>query len=220
MTWSTVLFDLDGTLTDSERGVSNGVINALAAFGIPAPSESDLRKYLGPPLWHSFHEFAGLSGADLEKAVHTYREYYHETGQYENSVYPEIPELLKKLKSTNVQLAVATSKVEHTALSIIEHFQMTHLFEAIVGSDEKGEFRGSKGLVIREAMNRLNATDPDDIVMIGDRLHDVHGARENGVDSIGVLWGYGEHQELIDAGATHIVSDPKQLSALLRLEQL
>ena len=215
MTWNTVLFDLDGTLTESGQGVANGVLHALAAFDLPAPSEDELRKYLGPPLWVSFDEFAGLKGADIERAVQIYREYYHETGRFENAVFHGIPEMLAALVGSGVRLAVATSKVDHSAVSILQHFELGQYFEVISGSDELGVTRGTKALVIAHALSELEITDKKSIVMIGDREHDVHGAKAHELESIGVLWGYGDEAELTTAGATYITSSVSELHTLL-----
>lgn len=215
MSWDTVLFDLDGTLTESGQGVANGVLHALAAFDLPAPSADELRKYLGPPLWVSFDEYAGLKGADIERAVHIYREYYHETGRFENAVFPGIPEMLTALDEAGFRLAVATSKVDHSAISILEHFELDQYFSVISGSDELGVSRGTKALVIAHALSELNVTSPSGVVMIGDREHDIHGAKEHDLESIGVLWGYGDEAELTVAGANHITSDVRELHNLL-----
>jgi len=213
--WDTVLFDLDGTLTESGQGVANGVLYALASFDLPAPSADELRKYLGPPLWVSFDEFAGLKGTDIQRAVHLYREYYHETGRFENAVFEGIPELLTELKNAGIRLAVATSKVDHSAVSILEHFDLDQYFEVISGSDELGTSRGTKALVIAHALSELKPSNRQGIVMIGDREHDVHGAQEHGLECIGVLWGYGDEGELTSAGATHITSNVAELKNLL-----
>lgn len=215
MTWNTVLFDLDGTLTESGQGVANGVLHALAAFDLPAPSADELRKYLGPPLWVSFDEFAGLKGADIERAVQIYREYYHDKGRFENAVYPGIPEMLDALVDSGVRIAVATSKVDHSAVSILEHFDLDKYFEVISGSDELGVNRGTKALVIAHALSELKVQDNQGIVMIGDREHDIHGAKEHQLESIGVLWGYGDEVELSTAGAGHIVASVSELHGLL-----
>ena len=215
MAWDTVLFDLDGTLTESGQGVANGVLYALASFDLPAPSADELRKYLGPPLWVSFDEFAGLKGTDIQRAVHLYREYYHETGRFENAVFEGIPELLTELKNAGIRLAVATSKVDHSAVSILEHFDLDQYFEVISGSDELGTSRGTKALVIAHALSELKPSNRQGIVMIGDREHDVHGAQEHGLECIGVLWGYGDEGELTSAGATHITSNVAELKNLL-----
>ena len=215
MTWDTILFDLDGTLTESGQGVANGVLHALAAFDLPAPSTDELRKYLGPPLWVSFDEYAGLKGADIERAVQIYRQYYHETGRFENAVFAGIPDMLADLVSSGVRLAVATSKVDHSAISILEHFELDQYFEVISGSDELGVTRGTKALVISHALAELKVTNRQGVVMIGDREHDIHGAKEHELESIGVLWGYGDEAELATAGATYITNTVSDLHNLL-----
>ena len=215
MTWDTVLFDLDGTLTESGQGVANGVLHALAAFDLPAPSADELRKYLGPPLWVSFDEYAGLKGADIERAVKIYREYYHATGRFENSVFTGIPEMLSALAAAGIRLAVATSKVDHSAVSILQHFELDRYFEVISGSDELGVTRGTKALVIAHALSELKIVDSKGVVMIGDREHDIHGAKEHELESIGVLWGYGDEAELVSAGASHISATVSDLHNLL-----
>ena len=215
MTWDTVLFDLDGTLTESGQGVANGVLHALAAFDLPEPSADELRKYLGPPLWVSFDEYAGLKGADIERAVQIYREYYHDKGRFENAVFAGIPEMLAELVDSGIRLAVATSKVDHSAISILEHFELDQYFEVISGSDELGVTRGTKALVIAHALSELNVMDRQRVVMIGDREHDVHGANEHNLECIGVLWGYGDEVELAAAGATRITANVPELHQLL-----
>lgn len=215
MSWDVVLFDLDGTLTDSGLGVANGVLYALEKMGYPKPTDSELKKYLGPPLWTSFQDYAGMPESDTPEAVRLYREYYNETGAFENSVYPGIPELLAKLESDGKRLAVATSKVDYAALAILRHFNLDHHFEVIAGSDETGELRGTKSLVIAHALSELGLTDGTSIVMIGDREHDILGAKEHGIPGIGVLYGYGDRTELEAAGAAAIASDVSELASTL-----
>ena len=210
-----VLFDLDGTLTDSGLGVGNGVLYALAQMGYPKPSDAELRKYLGPPLWTSFSDYAGMDETQTIEAVRLYREYYNETGAYENSVYSGIPELLAKLVSDGKRLAVATSKVDYAAVNILQHFNLDHFFDVIAGSDETGELRGTKALVIEYALAELRMCDGSSIVMIGDREHDILGAKEHGLPGIGVLYGYGDLAELESAGAVAIVSDVADLELAL-----
>jgi phosphoglycolate phosphatase len=215
MSWDVLLFDLDGTLTDSGLGVGNGVLYTLEKMGYPKPSDSELKKYLGPPLWTSFHDYAGIPESDTVEAVRLYREYYNETGAFENSVYPGIPELLTQLNSEGKRLAVATSKVDYAALTILRHFNLDHHFEVIAGSDETGELRGTKALVIAHAVSELRMCDGTSIVMIGDREHDILGAKEHGIPGIGVLYGYGDRDELESAGALEIVSDVSDLATSL-----
>lgn len=215
MSWDVVLFDLDGTLTDSGLGVGNGVLYALEKMGFAKPNDAELRKYLGPPLWTSFSDFAGMDETQTIEAVRLYREYYNEKGAYENSVYPGIPELLTKLVADGKRLAVATSKVDYAAVNILQHFNMDHFFDVIAGSDETGELRGTKALVIGHALAELRMCDGTSIVMIGDREHDILGAKELGIPGIGVLYGYGDRAELDSAGAIEIVSNVSGLEVAL-----
>ncbi len=215
MSWDVVLFDLDGTLTDSGLGVGNGVLYAIREMGFPEPEQGELRKYLGPPLWTSFRDFAGMDEAQTKLAVELYRKYYNETGAYENSVYPGIPELLTELNKKDRRLAVATSKVDYAAVNILRHFNLDHHFDVIAGGDEHGVHRGTKALVIEHALAELSMCDGASIVMIGDREHDVHGAAEHKLPAIGVSWGYAEEGELAKAGAIDVVDSVDQLANLL-----
>ena len=215
MSWDVVLFDLDGTLTDSGLGVGNGVLYTLEKMGYPKPSDVELKKYLGPPLWTSFQDYAGMPESDTPEAVRLYREYYNETGAYENSVYLGIPELLASLVSGGKRLAVATSKVDYAAVNILQHFNMDQFFDVIAGSDETGELRGTKALVIEHALSELRMCDGTSIVMIGDREHDILGAKAHGIPGIGVLYGYGDREELEAAGAEEIAGDVSDLEQAL-----
>lgn len=215
MSWDVILFDLDGTLTDSGLGVGNGVKYALGELGYKIPAGAELHKYLGPPLWSSFKDFAGMSDEEVPQAVKLYRKYYNETGAYENAVFEGIPELLTDLNNAGKRLAVATSKVDYAAVNILRHFNLDHHFEVIAGGDEDGSVRGTKSLVIKHALNELSLGNPTSIVMIGDREHDVHGAAEHGLPTIGVTWGYAADGELAAAGAAQIVTSVTQLRQAL-----
>ena len=215
MSWDVVLFDLDGTLTDSAQGVINGVLHACEQLGIEPPEAEIIHKFLGPPLSHSFREYAGVEPAKIIEAVRIYREYYDEIGKYENSVFDGVPELLTELGNQGKRLAVATSKVDYAAVSILEHFNLDHHFEVIAGADVTGEFRGTKAGVIAHALEELRMCDGTSVVMIGDREHDIHGAQAHELPSIGVTWGYGSREELESAEATVIVASLSVLSELL-----
>ena len=215
MSWDNVLFDLDGTLTDSGTGVANGVLHALRSLGYPDPDERTLQKYLGPPLWVSFADYAGIGPDQMDEAVRLYRDYYNEIGKYENAVFDGIEDLLRDLNNAGKRVAVATSKVEYAAVSILEHFNIDHWFEVIAGADEDGSRRGTKTLVIESALERLSLCDGASIVMIGDREHDIHGGQNHNLPTIGVQWGYAEAGELETAKADHIVADVAGLRALL-----
>jgi phosphoglycolate phosphatase len=204
-----ILFDLDGTLTESGPGIMSSVRYALAKMGEPALDDEQLRRFIGPPLLDSFRDFCGFDPAEVAVAIAAYREYYATDGQYENSVYDGIPELLAGLRTAGRTLAVATSKAEVYAASILEHFALTEYFSTIVGSELDGR-RTAKSDIITEALDRLGRP-ASGTVMIGDRSHDVRGAVTVGVGSIGVLWGYGDDAELTAAGADALAATPAEL---------
>mgnify|MGYP000721089828 CR=1 FL=1 len=213
--WDVALFDLDGTLTDSAQGVINGVLHACKELDIEPPETDVIQKFLGPPLSHSFREYAGVDSTRISEAVRIYREYYDEVGKYENKVFDGIPELLTELVQQGRRLAIATSKVDYAAVSILQHFNLDHHFDVIAGADVSGELRGTKANVIAHALDELRMCDGTSVVMIGDREHDIHGAQAHNLPSIGVTWGYGSRAELEASTATHIVTDLNELRSLL-----
>lgn len=213
-----VLLDLDGTLTDAGPGIVNCIRYALDDMGIEHPDDATMRTFLGPPLADTFGRHFGMSDADIAYAIDKYRERYHEVGLFENTVYDGIPELLQQLTAADVTLAVATSKPTYSATRILEHFDLDQYLTFIGGADLAG-VRHDKAAVIVHTLEELRElgrpTDGARMVMIGDREHDVHGARAHGIDTIGVLWGYGTEEELLSAGAVHLVPTPPALGALL-----
>jgi len=198
-----VLFDLDGTLTNPEIGITNCVMYALGKFGIKVEDRKTLHPFIGPPLMYSFQEFYGLSEADSELAVKYYRERFSVKGLYENEVYEGIVELLETLKTNGKTLVLATSKPEEYTIQILKHFHLYDYFDYIAGATMDGS-RGEKADVIRYALEISGITNRFDAVMVGDRNYDVLGAKENGIDSVGVLYGFGDYSELVDAGANYI----------------
>ena len=206
-----ILFDLDGTLTDSEPGIINSAQHALAAFGIRI-DPAELRSFIGPPLINSFRDTAGLDEADARRAIAIYREYFSVQGLYENALYPGVPDLLAALREAGNTLAVATSKPEIFARRIIDHFRIAPFFEAVCGADLEG-LRSEKPDVIRYALDRLHH--PAKVIMVGDRKHDIIGAHENGLDAVGVLYGYGTRAELEQAGASRFAATVPELETLL-----
>ena len=210
-----VLFDLDGTLTDSGLGITNAVAYALEKFGIHVEDHSELNVFFGPPLKDSFIRYFKFSQEECEKAIIYYREYYSDKGLFENKVYPGIPELLDYLKQTGRKIILATSKPEFFSRQIMEHFHLDQYFELIAGAsmDEK---RVEKADVIHYALEKAGITDGSDVVMIGDREYDILGAKENGLDSIGVLYGYGSREELEAAGAGKIAETVEELWKILQ----
>lgn len=211
--YSAILFDLDGTLTDPLEGIANSILYSLKSCGIGL-GEDILRKFVGPPLQKSYMKYCGMDEAEAIQAVERYREYYKVTGIYENRLYPGIKPLLSRLKASKAQLILATSKPEVFAKKVLDHFDLLGYFDHVCGSELNG-VRGDKDEVIAYA---LETAKPDRIkraVMVGDRNFDVFGAQKNGLDSIGVLYGYGSRQELEDAGATYIAETVEGLEALL-----
>lgn len=209
--WKTVIFDLDGTLTDSAPGITNAVAYALAHYGI-REDPKNLMQFVGPPLTESLREFYGF---DLEKemeAIGFFREYFDEKGWLENAPYPGIADLLHDLKAAGLTLMVATSKLEIQAVRVLNYFGLAKYFDHICGVP-LGSEGARKSDIIRNALSCLDG--PVEAVMVGDRRHDVVGARETGLPCIGVLYGYGGREELEEAGAEFIAEDLAELKALL-----
>lgn len=201
--YDTILFDLDGTLTDPGLGITNSVMHALKKWGIEVNDRTSLYRFIGPPLQDSFMQYYGFSKEDAEKSVAYYREYFREKGLFENEVYPGAEKLLSDLKAAGKTLAVATSKPEEFAIRILEHFHLDGYFDVIAGATMDSS-RSKKADVIAYCLEKLGVTDLSKVVMVGDREHDIIGAKAVGVDSIGVLVGYGSRSELEKAGATHV----------------
>ncbi len=209
-----ILFDLDGTLTDSKEGILNCIVHALSALGLEAPDREKLMPFLGPPLTWSFKNICGLEGGLLDAAVKKYRERYSTVGLFENRPYDGIREMLTELRAAGRHLAVATSKPEAFSVRILERFELAEYFETICGSGLDGSL-DTKAEVIEETLRRLGVTDRSKAVMIGDRKHDMQGAAQTGLAAIGAGWGYAEEGELEENGAEQIASDPKELAELL-----
>ena len=208
-----LLFDLDGTLTDPGEGITNSVKYALEKFGIEVKDKKELYSFIGPPLYDSFVKYYGLSHEDATLAVSYYREYFAPYGLYQNAVYSGIPELLETLKARGTKIVLATSKPEKFALEILRHFDLAKYFDLAFGAtmDEK---RNKKDAVIAYALSQGNI-DPQDAVMIGDRVYDIEGGHKNGLVSVGVLWGYGDRAELEDAGADEMAESVSELEKIL-----
>ncbi|MFT4105940.1 MAG: HAD family hydrolase [Lacrimispora sp.] len=208
-----LLFDLDGTLTDSKEGITKSVQYALKAFGIEEEDLDRLCSFIGPPLKDSFMKYYGFSEEDAKRAVIVYREYFSARGLYENRVYEGAEKVLQSLLDSGKKLYVASSKPEYFVRKILEHFHMDSYFRFMGGSDME-EVRGQKADVIRYVLEECEIIDWDKAVMIGDREHDILGAKEVGIDSVGVLYGFGSRQELEEAGAGAIAETIYDLELL------
>lgn len=210
MKYTSVFFDLDGTLTDSSEGITKCAQLALRHFGIPAEDRNALRVFIGPPLRDSFPKF-GVPEDKVEEAVAVFRSRYNTVGKFENVPYEGIREVLEQLKAKGLRLFVATSKPETTATEILNKFDLSQYFEIICGATMDGA-RDSKESVIEYL---LQQTDGENAVMIGDTAFDVIGAKAFNIPTIGVAWGFGSEQEMTDAGAISIVSTMEELLATL-----
>lgn len=215
MKYPVVLFDLDGTLTDPGEGITNSVMYSLKKYGIDVPDRSSLYKFIGPPLHESYETYYSFSHEQAMEAVGYYREYYGEKGIFENRVYEGIEKMLCTLQKKGVLCLVATSKPEKYARQILEHYGLTGYFYFVAGANMDGT-RTDKAEVIAYALEQIPGKfDRTQILMVGDRLHDVKGARKNQLDSAGVLFGYGSEQELKEAGADYLVENPQELLTLV-----
>lgn len=199
--YKAILFDLDGTLTESGEGITKSVQYALEKIGKPESDLEKLKVFVGPPLLDQFMKYADLDEETARKAVEYYRERYADTGIFENQVYPGVENMLNVLKNKGYRLAVASSKPEYFVKKVLDHFHLTDYFEVIVGSEMNGA-RTGKAEVIEETLRRLGLSGPaGEAVMIGDREHDVLGAAACGMKCVGVTYGYGSEEELTTAGA-------------------
>ncbi len=201
--YNNVLFDLDGTLTDPGKGITNSVAYALSKYGIEIEDRTKLYKFIGPPLTESFQKFYGFSAEESEKCVEYYREYFKPKGIFENEIYEGIEEMLIELKSKGKKVYLATSKPEIFAKQILDHFGIAKYFDFVGGATLDGT-RSKKADVIKYVLENAEITDLAHTVMIGDREQDIKGGKAVGIDTIGVLFGYGDRPELDTAGATHI----------------
>lgn len=213
-----ILFDLDGTLTDSAPGITRSVQHAFDRMGYPKYSPEELTSFVGPPLNEEFMRFAGMSAADAEKAVGYFRERYETVGKFENSVYPGIPEMLQALCDRGLTLGIATSKPEHFARQIAVHYDLEKYFR-FISAASMDETRTDKGTIIQEALRETGYDmHPDEAIMVGDRNYDILGAHKADIRAIGVTYGYGSAEELTAAGADALATSVEELQQMLLSE--
>ena len=210
MKYKYYLFDLDGTLTDPGIGITNSVMYALEKFDIHVSDREKLYPFIGPPLVDSFEKYFGFDEKQAFQAVEYYREYFREDGIFENAVYEGIPEMLSELKSRDAKVALATSKPYEFSVRILDHFDLHQYFDFVGAATMDGRI-SRKADVISHLIDKLGENEKSSILMIGDRDQDIDGAKANGLQSAGVLWGYGSREELMDAGADYIVSVPSDI---------
>ena len=207
----TILFDLDGTLTDSGEGIINCAALALKHFGLEVPDRETMRVFVGPPLHETFMKF-GVPEDKTDEAIRVYRSRYVPIGKFENTPYPGIRELLVALKEKGYKLFVATSKPEKMSIEILEHFDLAQYFDAICGAT-LDKSRSSKEDVIEYLLGQCGRA--EDMIMVGDTIYDILGAAAHGIPAIGVDWGYGESADMAKAGAKAIAYTVEQLLELL-----
>ena len=210
--YTTLLFDLDGTLTDSTEGILKCLVNAIEQMGFEVPE--DTNKFLGPPIRQSFAEFCGMNEEQTAQAVKIFRERYSKVGLFENRVYDGIPEMLERLKNGGKRLMVATSKPQVYAIRIFDRFGLSQYFEFVGGAELDGS-RDYKDEVIEYVLAQTGITDRSSVLMIGDRRQDVLGAHKTGLKCLGILWGYGSIEELNEAGADFIADTPEKAADML-----
>ena len=207
-----ILFDLDGTLTDSGEGITKSVQYAIEKLGMGEYPLEELRSFVGPPLMEQFMNFFHISQERAKEAVGYYRERYSLVGLYENRPYDGISKLLKELKEQGYLLGVASSKPEYFVDKILQHFSLDSYFDAVVGSELSGQ-RTSKSEVVEEALRRLGVSDRrQEVVLVGDRKFDVLGARAMGIDCVAVSYGYGDMQELMEVNLVYISKSVEELA--------
>lgn len=209
----TIIFDLDGTLTDSGEGIIKTCMMVLEHYGLPVPGWEEMKVFVGPPLHLKLQEF-GVPASEADNAVELYRTRYNTVGKFENTPYPGIYQLLERLKSKGYQLLVATAKPEVTSMEILEHFDLARYFDKICGAS-LDRSRSEKTAVLAYLLEQVEV---GDAIMVGDTHFDVLGAASHGIPTIGVSWGYGQVQDMIDAGAKAIAYSMDQLEQLLTVE--
>lgn len=212
--YDTILFDLDGTIINSEEGIVNSAMYTLSKFGITNENASSLRRFIGPHLHKSFSMFRGFSEEKAALAVDIYREYYAEKGIFECFVYDGMQELFRKLKRDGKTLIVATSKYELFAKKIIDRLGFSQYFDLVIGSNKDGS-RSEKSEIIRDALAIANISDLSSAVMVGDRMHDIIGASKVGISSVGVLYGFGTLFELTESGASRITKNADEIYRII-----
>lgn len=214
MKYKNIIFDLDGTLTDSGPGIRNAVRHALFRFGIEENDTANLNRFIGPPLYDSFVRFYNIDAVEAHKGENYFREYYRDKGIYENSLYDGIKECLEKLCKLGRNLYIGTSKPDFMAEIVVNHFDIKKYFTGIYGARiEEGLY--AKSDVLAKLFAENTGVLKEDSIMVGDREHDIFGAKTIGISSVGVLWGYGSRDEFLSSGADFVIETPKELTELI-----
>lgn len=209
-----VIFDFDGTVVDTGEGIIKSLQYSFKEMGREVPDMSDLKKFIGPPIYYSYTHFYGVSEDEVETYIKKYRERYKVKGIYECHLYDGMKELLDNLREHGIKVGVASSKPQHLIYSVADYLGITEKFDAIVGVKIDDSNHSTKTGLVLEAMKLLGAEDKSKVLMVGDRLFDIDGAKGAEVDSCGVLWGYGSEEEFKEHGADYIVEKPEEIFRL------
>jgi phosphoglycolate phosphatase len=217
--YSAILLDLDGTITDSAPGITDTLAYTYEQLTMPVPPYAELLRWVGPPIMDSFRDLAGLDLPTAQRALAIYRERYLDRGAYDSALYPGMGQIVRDIAAAGIPLSLATSKPEIPATLMLEHFTIAHHFTIITGASAD-ETRSEKADVVEEALRRLDelGVELSNVVMVGDRIHDIEGAAMHGIPTIAVTWGYGTEDEY--ANAALIASTPGELRELLGLPRL
>ena len=213
--YNAVIFDFDGTVADTGEGILRSLQYSFSAMGRDVPDMSDLKRFIGPPVYYSYTHFYGVSEDEVEDYIKKYRERYKEKGIYECFLYDGMRELIPELKSRGVKTGIASSKPEHLIYSVADFLGVTDLFDAIAGVKSDNSRHSTKKDIILEAMEKLGETDKEKVLMVGDRCFDIEGAAAAGVKSCGALWGYGNKEEFLEYKADFIAEKPLDVLNLL-----
>ena len=211
--YETIAFDLDGTLTNPERGLLSAFVYAFKKLGVDYGTRESLKRFIGPPLYDEWQREFGWTFDEASEAVEIFREYYNVYGWWDNEVYEGIKEMLKSLKASGKKLVVATSKPEITAKKVLSLFELDGYFDYIAGASMNGS-EDLKWQILKRALDKVSA-DNETSILVGDRKFDAEGAKIVGIDSLGVLWGHGSEEELLASGVNYVVSTPEELLGLL-----
>ena len=210
-----VIFDFDGTVADTGEGILRSLQYSFEAMGDVVPDLSDLKRFIGPPVYYSYTTFYGISEDKVDLYIKKYRERYREKGIYESKVYVGVRKLIISLKEKGIKIGIASSKPEQLIYAVSDYLEITNLFDVIVGVKSDNSKHSTKAGLITQAMEELGAEDKNKVLMVGDRMFDIDGAHDAGIKCCGALWGFGDEDEFKEHNAEFIVSEPSDIMKLI-----